>query len=157
MKGKADLQYDTPQQYPFHITEHELKWAQPGFPGLTWLRIHQSCWNCAGKDNVKGKYLSQHSTVRVNTIVCTSNWRTGLTFTLWPLGHPTDWNRGHCEKNRGILGHIWNGTLFPTHCTSWLKSSALYRVPFPTQSCLNNLCSELWNVPEQVLECGVWF
>lgn len=40
--------------YPFHTSE-------PSPAVLHWLIIHPSCWNHAGKDNVKGKYMSQHS------------------------------------------------------------------------------------------------
>ena len=42
-------------------------WAVLCWPIYT--SIHHSCWNCAGKDNVKIKYLSQHITVQAETVL----------------------------------------------------------------------------------------
>lgn len=62
--------------------------AKPNYTGLAWVHIHQSCWNCTQKDNVKRKYQSQHSMVRVGPIVLISQLYPWL-FMLGGRGHPS--------------------------------------------------------------------
>lgn len=50
-----------------HWAKSSDYWAEPYCAGL--VTMSHSCWNRTGKDNVKSKYLSKHSTVCVHPIV----------------------------------------------------------------------------------------